>query len=183
VNYPIKRVLIEKENNDEINNIMGNEVVKFCVSWVVIHVMQDAIGTFISSWNNHRIPGHNGGIPNTLAMSNNCVTRLDANSVLSTPDVLRLHEQHGNILHRDAMFGCDPLRDHIQLQELRERDFNLLFPDFRVIFQNVLHGDSLRLKNCIHHFIALTESFSTLICISVLSFVGLEVECFTNVAM
>jgi hypothetical protein len=47
VNYPIKRVLVDMENNDEIN--MGEEVTKFCVSWVAIKVIEVAVQTFYSS--------------------------------------------------------------------------------------------------------------------------------------
>lgn len=161
VNYPIKWVLVEMENNGEID--MDNEVVKFCVSWIAIRVIQDATETFIASWNNHRIPGPNGGIPNALAMSDNHVTQLDNNSVLSAQNALQLHEQHGSTLQRDCMYGSDPLRGHLQLQQLRERDFYRSFPDFRLVFHNVLHGDGHLLKNCIHHFITLTDNFSTLI--------------------
>ena len=45
VNYPLKRVLVGMENEDEIN--MGDEVTKFCVSWVTIRVMECPIRSFI----------------------------------------------------------------------------------------------------------------------------------------
>ena len=161
VNYPLKQVLIDMENNEELN--MGDEVTKFCVSWVTIRVMHDAIHTFISAWNCHRIPGPEGGIPNTLALQNNRVTRLVTSSVPSTLQLIQLHEQGGNRLCRDATYGFDPLNGHPQLQELRERDLFILFPDLTVLFQDVLHNDAQLFKSCIYHFIFLTNNFALLI--------------------
>ena len=89
---------------------------------------------FISAWNCHRIPGPKGGIPNTLALQNNRVTRLVTSSVPSTLQLIQLHEQGGNRLCRDATYGFDPLNGHPQLQELRERDLFILFPDLTVLF-------------------------------------------------
>lgn len=161
VNYPVKRVLTDMENNEEID--MGNEVTKFCVSWITIHVMQDAIKTFIQSWNNHRIPGRGGGIPNVMALHNNRVTVLNPTSIPSTAEVLHLHEHDGLQLSRDYCYCQDPLNGHTRLQELRERDFFALFPDFRVIFEDVLHNDGHLFRRCILQFIQLTENFAALV--------------------
>ena len=114
INYPLKWLLIDMENNEELS--MGNEVTKFCVSWVTIRVMHDAIHTFIRAWNCHRIPGPEGGIPNTLAQ-NSHVNRLIPTAVPSTPQLIQYHEQDGRSrLCRDATYGYDPLNGHPQLQ-------------------------------------------------------------------
>lgn len=55
VNYLIKAVLVEMEENDEID--MDNDHVKFCVSWFCIQVANVGTKSFVSSWNEHRIPG------------------------------------------------------------------------------------------------------------------------------
>ena len=55
VNYPIKAVLVEMEENDEIN--MENNHIKFCVSWFTMRVANIGTRLFVSSWNEHRIPG------------------------------------------------------------------------------------------------------------------------------
>ena len=57
VNYPIKVVLVEMEQNNEID--MDNDHVKFCISWFCIRVANVHVGTtsFVSSWNEHQIPG------------------------------------------------------------------------------------------------------------------------------
>lgn len=148
------------ENDEEID--MGDEVTKFCVSWVTIRVMDNAIQTFIQSWNHHRIPGPEGGIPNVLASQNNQVTQLHSTLIPSTADIMQIHEQSGNILQRDASYGQDPLNGYPHLQELRERDFVAAFPDFGDIFTNILHHDASMFKTAIHQFIVLTENFATL---------------------
>ena len=40
---------------DEI--CMDNETTQFCVSWVSMHVLNEAIAMFVTSWNAHPIPG------------------------------------------------------------------------------------------------------------------------------
>ena len=87
LNYPIKRALIEMENNDEVD--MGSETTKFCVSWVTIRVMNS------HAWNSHRIPGPDGGIPDIIFAQNNHVTSLPPNAIPSTQEVVRMHEQDG----------------------------------------------------------------------------------------
>ena len=137
-------------------------VIKFCVSWITIHVMQDAIKTFIQSWNNHRIPGREGGIPNVMAFHNNEVTVLNPTFIPSTSEVIRINENDGRQLCRNYSYGRDPLCGRTQLQELRERDFFALFPDFRVVFEDVLHNDGHLFRRCILQFIQLTENFAAL---------------------
>lgn len=161
INYPVKRVLVDMENNEDIH--MSNEVTKFCVSWVTIHVMQDAINTFVQSWNNHRIPGGRGGIPLNLASRANRVTPLHATSIPSTTAIIQLHEQSGTRLRRDATYGSDPLDGNTQLQELRKRDFLMRFPDFRLIFQDIIHNNGFLFRLSIKHFIELTNNFAALL--------------------
>lgn len=76
VNYPIKRILQEMVENNEID--MANEMHKYCTSWLVhshytsenviifcslrfaMNVASVGLQLFVSSWNNHPIPGqHN----------------------------------------------------------------------------------------------------------------------------
>lgn len=162
VNYPVKHVLVDMENNGEID--MSDEVIKFCVSWVTINVMNDAVNMFIQAWNNHRIPGCNGGVPNTLALQANQVTPLISSSVPSTADFVQIHEQEsGNELCRNPEFGHDPLSGLVELQELRERDFMALYPDFRNIFHNILHGNGVLFRRCIQDFVRLTRDFAALL--------------------
>ena len=55
INYPIKNVLIEMVENQEVN--MEDGGVKFCVSWYGIQVSQVGTETFVAGWNEHRITG------------------------------------------------------------------------------------------------------------------------------
>ena len=157
VNYPLKWILVEMENNGEIS--MGDNVTKFCVSWVVISVMESPIKDFISAWNSHRIPGRNGGIPNQLA-SHNGITPLSPSVVPSTAQCVQAHESSGRHLAHDLVFGSDPLMDYPQLQSLRENQFRTEFPDLDLIFKDILHRDGQLFKNCIHR---LAHSYAQLI--------------------
>ena len=57
VNYPIKAVLVQMEQRDEINMNCNHE--KFCVSWFTMHVANIGTTSFVQAWNEHRIPGRN----------------------------------------------------------------------------------------------------------------------------
>ena len=160
INYPIKRVLVDMENNDEIS--MGEELIKFCVSWVTIKVIETAVLTFVNAWNSHRIPGPQGGIPNVLALHRN-VTVLPISSIPSTPHLVAVHESNGRRLSRTAAYGSDPLCNHPELQTIRERDFFVQFPSMTNVFESVLHSNGSLLRECIHYFIRITKSFSMLL--------------------
>ena len=57
VNYPIKRKLIEMEENNEID--MTCSCTKFCVSFICTHVAAEGLHTFVQAWNSHPIAGIN----------------------------------------------------------------------------------------------------------------------------
>ena len=159
INYPIKGVLVQMESAGEID--MSDYMTKFGVSWTMIRVIQPAVRNFVAAWNEHRIPGCMGGIPNLLAQRANQITRLDPLSIPTTSFAIALHEQLGGQLTRKSSFGRDPLAGHPQLASLRERDFSFRHPSMEEIMQCVLHGDSSVFKQAIMHFIELTRSYST----------------------
>ena len=116
---------------------MENEVTKFCVSHVSIMVIAEAIKSFISSWNFHRIPGRNGSIPTELASRSNRVTQLSSSQVLSTSEAIAYHEQRiSNRLSRVSCFGRDPLCEHENLQRRRDRDFHAQYPEMQSVSRN-----------------------------------------------
>ena len=159
INYPVKRVLVQMEGDDEID--MSNDTIKFCVSWTTINVIETATKTFISSWNEHRIPGNRGGIPNVLASRSSQVAHLRV--VPTTAEVIHLHCRQGRRLTDEHGFGRDPLEGHQSLQQLRERDFFQRFPSMELVFQDVLHHGGNLCKDAVQFFIHLTISFSELV--------------------
>ena len=52
VNYPIKRILVEMEEKNDINML-----VRFCVSFVTVNVAAVGMERFSQSWNCHSISG------------------------------------------------------------------------------------------------------------------------------
>ena len=56
VNYPIKAVLIEMVDNEEIS--LDNSLHLFCISWFTIKVAFVGANLFVNSWNHHSIPGN-----------------------------------------------------------------------------------------------------------------------------
>lgn len=56
VNYPIKTVLVQMEQNNELD--LNCDHVKYCVSWFTIHVAHIGTTLFVQAWNDHSIPGN-----------------------------------------------------------------------------------------------------------------------------
>ena len=161
INYPVKRILTMMESNGEID--MEDEITKYCVSYVTIAVISNAINDFVSAWNYHRIPGNAGGIPLVLARMTNQVTCLNPQQIPSTDVVMQRHQQNGSRLSRRACFGRDPLCGHIELYRLRQRDFSERFPSMGRIFQELIQGNTQLFKDSLQFYILLTRRFSSLL--------------------
>ena len=56
VNYPVKRILVEMDNNQMI--YMNDDIHKFCVSFVSIEVASFGLETVVASLNKHIISGN-----------------------------------------------------------------------------------------------------------------------------
>ena len=134
------------------------------VSSVCIMVSSKPISTFVLAWNSHRIPGRSGGIPSVLTNNTNRVTHLHPSSVPSTHEAVVTHEQHTHTrLTRHSCFGRDPLAEHENLRRLRDRDFNIRYPDMQVVLTELLHGSSHLFRNAVAYHIQLTRAFSSLL--------------------
>ena len=55
VNYPIKTILVQMEQNDQIN--LSCDYKKYCLSWFTMRVAHVGTSSFVQAWNEHRIPG------------------------------------------------------------------------------------------------------------------------------
>ena len=161
VNYPVKQILVSMEGAQEID--MSNNVVKFCVSWTTMKVITPALIRFVGSWNNHRIPGSSGGIPNDLASRRNAITPPGQLSVPTTSEAVHLFTSAGGHLTPESSFGEDPIGAFQHLKELRTRDFSCRYPSMEAILENVLHSDGLMFRQSIKYFIELTHRFSAIV--------------------
>ena len=161
VNYPIKAVLVRMEAVELID--MRNDLHKFSVLWVTIHVVASPVAAFINVWNSHTIPGRNGGIPDILASRTCRIHGLYPSQVPSVIETVDLHESTVGRLTRESTYGVDPLHMYPLLQRLRENDFSAAFPSMEDIFSDVVHGNGLILTEAIMTFISLSQRFSELI--------------------
>ena len=160
INYPVKRILVEMESRDEID--MTNDMVKFCVSWTVINVIEKAVHSFVLAWNAHRIPGRRGGVPNILASRSPQTASLPTSDIPSTYDIVRIYKERGGTRTPEHSFGRDPLERYEWLQDIRKHDFCQRFPSTETVFQETLHGNGSLLRDAIQYFIRLTISLSQL---------------------
>ena len=158
VNYPIKRILVALEANGIID--LSSNVIKFCVSYSTIKVLAEALLLLVQSWNNHRIPGASGGVPNVLASSRNNITSIPRCQISTTDQAIHLFTNNGGHLTPESSFGQDPLQKFPPLQKLRERDFCNRFPSTAHVFENVIHSDGSVFVDYLQFFIELTQRYS-----------------------
>ena len=162
VNYPVKQALVTMESAGEIN--MGDRITRFCVSWTTINVVRSAANNFVAAWNEHRLPGRTGGIPNILGRRTNQTVKLNPALIPDTHSAVQLHEGSGCQLTRESPFGSDPLAHHPRLSALRERDYMAKHPNLEDIMQSVLHGNPYPFKvDFFTDFVQLTRSYSGVI--------------------
>ena len=55
INYPIKAVLVEMEENNEID--LESDHIKFLISWYTMRVSHIGTTIFVQGWNEHRLSG------------------------------------------------------------------------------------------------------------------------------
>ena len=142
---------------------MRNNTHKFSVSWVTIQVASTAVAVFVQGWNAHRVPGRNGGIPNTLAVNTCQINALSSSQVPTIDQAVHIHESSGGQLSRETTFGVDPLAGYSGLQGLHLRDFRALYPSLEDIFSDVLHNHGTMLREAILSFISISLRFAELI--------------------
>ena len=145
INNPLKRAMNSIVETEDLD--VDDAVLKYCMSWVMLYVSQDAVDNLLQSWNHHRVSGPTGCVP----IENMMATRQNAYVphwlIPSTSEAIRMYEANGGRLTRNSNFGIDPLMSHPHLYESRDRLFyaNALAPS--QVFSDVVHGSFESLKN------------------------------------
>ena len=55
VNYPIKEILGQMLHRGDLS--LDDDACKYCISWLTINVATVGVSLFVTSWNEHPIPG------------------------------------------------------------------------------------------------------------------------------
>ena len=96
INYPIKRamnVILHSEVNEIFN--LGEPVMKYAVSWVMLYVSHDAIQHLLLSWNYHRVPGPQGCIPIENMIQTSRTVKLPEYLIPTTAEAVKMYEENG----------------------------------------------------------------------------------------
>ena len=135
---------------------LDSEVVKFCVSSVLIPLCKIGMERFISAWNCHHLPSR--GIPNLLKSHCNGTTVIRPHEIPSTQQATDDYRQQGGTLSDPEPFGYDPLANDATLRDQRDVVFSerirTTFPD---IFHQLLIGNTVPLEEAILMYISITE--------------------------
>lgn len=55
LNFPIKRAIVQSVNENRID--LDDDIVKYCVSSLLLNLCRIGLKTVVESWNAHPIPG------------------------------------------------------------------------------------------------------------------------------
>ena len=96
INYPIRRAMnavLQSEVNEIFN--LGDPVMKYAVSWVMLYVSHDAIQHLLMSWNYHRVPGPQGCIPTENMIQTSRTVKLPEYLIPTTAEAVKMYEENG----------------------------------------------------------------------------------------
>ena len=157
VSYPIKRAISAMVIRNAID--LDSEVVKFCVSVILMSLCKIGMDRFISAWNCHHLPSR--GIPNLLQSHRNGTTAIHPHEVPSTQQATDDYRQQGGTLSDPKTFGSDPLAANALLCNQRDEVFSeRIGTTFSEIFNQVLIGNTVPFEQAILNYILITEELS-----------------------
>ena len=170
VTYPLKRAVSSMVEREMINT--DSEMVKYCLSTLLMKICEIGMKRFISAWNCHHLPLR--GIPNLLQSRCNTTTAMHQHEIPSAEQAADDYKQQGGNLSDPHSYGFDPLEANELLFHRRNELFaervHSSFPD---IFSSLLVGNKAPFEAAIMQYISITKELSTkfiLICLHV--FIG-----------
>ena len=127
-----------------------DDTVRFVYSYISMYLVRDAAQHLIESYNHHRVPGPNGGVPIEKMNSTLQTVMVPDYEVPTTQEAVYMYEARGGRLSRSSDFGRDPLR----LEKYDERN-RIFQPSGNELFSDVVQGNFDRWKvafDCFLHF-------------------------------
>ena len=111
--------ILENEDLD-----ISDELLKFCFSWVMLYCRFDAVNHLLNSCNRHRMPSTAGCVLIENMLATTRTAKVNDPLIPTTPEAVKMYEDNGGVLPRNAEFGYDPLTHRKDLYESRETLFH-----------------------------------------------------------
>lgn len=157
VSYPLKRAvnsMVERQMIDP-----ESEMVKFCLSALLMIFCKIGMERFINAWNYHHQPLR--GIPNLLQSQRNGTTAIHPSEIPSVEQAAQEYRQQGGSIADPQPYGSDPLQDDELLIHRRDELFSeRVDSDFSYIFSCLLVGNKAPFEEAILQFISITEELT-----------------------
>ena len=96
-------------------------------------------------------------IPRVLAWLSDQTTHLLPSSIPSVDSAIALNEIAGGHLSPDRCYGVG------ELQRLRDRDFEILYPSMDAVYGDILHADGIPFRQATHYFTDMSCRFPSLV--------------------
>ena len=137
INYPLKRAMnhiVEDENLDILD-----EILKFCFSLEMLYSSVDAVNHLLSFWNHHKVPSPAGCAPIENMLATTRTAKVNDPLIPTTPEFVKMYEDNGGALTRNAEFSYDPLIHREDPYQSRETPFQVNAPIPTEILSEVVH--------------------------------------------
>ena len=158
VSYPLKRAMSHMVNEEMID--MESDIVKFCISTVLMKFCEIGMRHFIEAWNFHHLSSR-GGTPNFLQSHRFGATPLHHSEIPTAQDAATQYRQQGGTLADPSAYGHDPLEQNTALANRRETLFLECVPaSLPDIFGHLLVNNTVHFEETILHYISITEELS-----------------------
>ena len=157
VSYPIKRVVSLMVETDMLD--MDCEIVRFCVSTLLITLCGIGVQRFMDAWNWHHLPSR--GIPNILQSFANGTTTMHTYEVPSTEQAVFEYRQQGGSLSDPDTFGSDPLQGDDVLSSTRDELFSRrMDSSFSEIYSQLIIGNTVPFESAVLDYVTITQELS-----------------------
>ena len=107
INYPLNRPMNHILENEDLD--ISDELLKFCFSWVMLYSSVDAVNHLLNSCNRHRMPNPAGYVLIKNMLVTTRTPKVNDPLIPTTPEAVKMYEDNGGVLPRNAEFGYDPL--------------------------------------------------------------------------
>jgi len=159
VNFPIKQILVQMDNNEQFD--IDNQIDKFCVSRLSCLVASVGMKTCIDSWNFH--PISNRGVPTTNKNRTTKTVFVNPALIPTSVQAVEIYRRvHNGRITEESSFGVDPLEQNLVAYNIRTRNFDAQF-DLKILFSEVANEQSINFERAILYFIAETKRLASLI--------------------
>ncbi|CAG2250686.1 unnamed protein product [Mytilus edulis] len=154
LNFPIKRAIVQSVNENRID--LDDDIVKYCVSSLLLNLCRIGLKTVVESWNAHPIPGK--GKPNELALLKAHTGDIPPELLPSGGDAADSYMNDiGSNLKLPRDFAPNPFQTEDDMLEC-ENTLTMRYPNLQLLISACLNNNDKPLQDAVEYIIQITKN-------------------------